>query len=263
MSVNKTNAPVILELLDAGCCYDKNTPVLSGLDLTIREGEAVGLIGANGSGKSTLLGALCGLIPHSGTIRLHGLDLEKNNLPQIRRKTGYLLQDSDSQLFLPTVYDDIAFAPRNYGLNSEAVEAAVDEALSRTGIEHLRLRQNYRLSGGEKRMVCLAVILAMKPGLLLMDEPSNALDPYNRRTLIRLLNQMPETKLIASHDLDLVLETCERVILLDGHSIRADGPAESILSDESLLRECRLELPLSRQDPIPYRAQRAESGQPG
>ena len=257
MTLHDTKNAPILELADVSCFYEKDAPVLAGLNLTVAEGEAVGLIGANGSGKSTLLSALCGLTPHSGTVRLHSLVLDKTNLLQIRRQTGYLLQDSDSQLFLPTVYDDIAFAPRNYGLSSEEVEAAVDEALARTEIAFLKNRQNYRLSGGEKRMVCLAVILAMKPDLVLMDEPSNALDPYNRRTLIRQLNQMSETKLIASHDLDLILETCERVVLLDGHGIRADGPAQSILSDEKLLRECRLELPLSMQSPRPYTARHA------
>ncbi|MBQ9563389.1 MAG: ABC transporter ATP-binding protein [Lachnospiraceae bacterium] len=250
----QTIAPV-LSLEQAGCYYDISHPVLSGLTFAIRKGEAVGLIGANGSGKSTLLDSLCGLTPHTGSMSLHGLSVEKQNLAQIRRRTGYLLQDSDSQLFLPTVYDDIAFAPRNYGLGEETAEAAVDEALERTGIAHLKHRQNYRLSGGEKRMVCLAVVLAMKPELVLMDEPSIALDPYNRRTLIRLLNQMPETKHIASHDLDLVDETCERVILLDDHGIRADGPAAQILQDEALLTSCRLELPLSMQKAIPYREQ--------
>ena len=242
----------ILALENVSCGYEKENPVLRDLTFSLQEGEAVGLIGANGSGKSTLLGTLCGLHPHTGKIRLYSLTLEKNHLEQIRRRTGYLLQDSDSQLFLPTVYDDIAFAPRNYGMSPEEAEAAVDEALSRTGIPHLKHRQNYKLSGGEKRMVCLAVVLAMKPDLVLMDEPSIALDPFNRRTLIRLLNQMPEAKLIASHDLDLVYETCDRVILLDDHKVRADGPAEEILRDEALLTSCRLELPLSLQTITPH-----------
>ena len=245
------NNPMI-ECQDASCYYEKQSPVLAGLSFRVSPGESVGLIGANGSGKSTLLGALCGLIPHEGTMQAAGLPVEKPNFAQIRKKLGYLMQDSDNQLFLPTVYDDVAFAPRNYGLSPEEVDAAVDDALTRAGITHLRERQNYKLSGGEKRMVCLAVILAMKPELVLMDEPSIALDPYNRRTLIGLLNRMPETRLIASHDLDLVLETCGRVILLDDHGIRADGPAEEILSDEALLRECRLELPLSMQRITPY-----------
>ncbi|MBR1758003.1 MAG: ABC transporter ATP-binding protein [Lachnospiraceae bacterium] len=244
---------IVIECQDISCYYEKAKPVLSNLSFAIHEGESVGLIGANGSGKSTLLGALCGLISHEGVMQVAGLSVEKVNLPEIRKKLGYVMQDSDNQLFLPTVYDDIAFAPRNYGLSAEDVERMVTEALRRTGIEHLKDRQNYKLSGGEKRMVCIATILAMQPEIILMDEPSITLDPYNRRTLIQNLQAMPETKLIASHDLDLILETCERVILLDEHGIKADGDAEVILTDEALLKSCRLELPYCYQKVVPLK----------
>ncbi|MDE7327814.1 MAG: energy-coupling factor ABC transporter ATP-binding protein, partial [Lachnospiraceae bacterium] len=152
-----------------------------------------------------------------------------------------------SQLFMPTVYDDIAFAPRNYGLGREEVEKHVDEALERTGIGHLKYKQNYKMSGGEKRMACIAVVLAMHPDVILMDEPTTALDPCNRRTLIHTLNHMQETKLIASHDLDMILETCGRVILLDGEGVKADGCTSRILQDKELLESCRLELPYCLQ----------------
>lgn len=237
---------------NASFAYEKNQPVLSNLNLTIEEGESVGLIGANGCGKSTLLKMLTGLVAHSGSVEIMGMEVEKKNFGQIRRRLGFVFQDSDSQLFMPTVYDDLAFAPRNYGMSKEEVEQAVDEALERTGITHLKMKQNYKMSGGEKRMACIAVVLAMKPEIILMDEPSIALDPYNRRNLIRNLNTLKETKLIASHDLDLILETCDRVILMNQDGIRADGPAEEILSNKELLESCRLELPFCMQ-PIPRR----------
>ena len=227
--------------------YEKSRPVIQNMSFQIREGEAVGLIGANGIGKSTILKMMTGLLEHEGTLRMFGLDVCREHLPEIRKRTGYVFQDSDSQLFMPTVYDDLAFAPRNYGMNREEVEQRVEKALSRTGIEHLKHRQNYKMSGGEKRMACIATILTMEPEVILMDEPSITLDPYNRRLLIRTLNEMKETKIIASHDLDMVLDTCERVILLSPEGIAADGSAEEILRNRELLENCRLELPLCIQ----------------
>ncbi|MCI6732560.1 MAG: energy-coupling factor ABC transporter ATP-binding protein, partial [Lachnospiraceae bacterium] len=199
----------MIQITDASFGYDKEHKIISNLTLSIAEGERVGLIGANGAGKSTLLKMLTGLVGHEGSIRICGLEVEKKNLPEIRKSLGFVFQDSDSQLFMPTVYDDIAFAPRNYGMSKEEVEDRVNEALERTGIAYLKYKENYKMSGGEKRMACIATILAMKPKIILMDEPSIALDPFNRRTLINNLNQLPETKLIASHDLDMILDTCD------------------------------------------------------
>lgn len=245
--MSENEREVQIEAVNASFAYEKNQPVIENLNFQIRKGERVGLIGANGIGKSTILRLLTGLLEHEGSIRMFGMEVCREHLGEIRRRTGYVFQDSDNQLFMPTVYDDLAFAPRNYGMSREEVEQRVDEALMRTGIPHLKYKQNYKMSGGEKRMACIAVILAMKPDVILMDEPSIALDPYNRRTLIRLLNQMQETKLIASHDLDMILETCGRVILLGPEGIRADGPAEEILRDQELLESCRLELPYCLQ----------------
>ena len=236
-----------IEVADASFSYEKEQPVIRNLTFGIRRGEAVGLIGANGVGKSTILKMLTGLLEHEGSVRMFGMEVCREHLSEIRRRTGYVFQDSDNQLFMPTVYDDLAFAPRNYGMSREETNARVDEALERTGITHLKHRQNYKMSGGEKRMACIAVVLAMQPDIILMDEPSIALDPYNRRTLIRTLNQMPETKLIASHDLDMILETCGRVILMGTEGNRADGDAEEILKDRKLLESCRLELPFCLQ----------------
>ena len=146
----------VIECRDMSCYYEKTSPVLSHISFAIRAGESIGLIGANGSGKSTLFGALCGLISHEGVIEIAGLPVEKSRLAQIRSKLGYVMQDSDNQLFMPTVYDDIAFAPRNYGLSPEAADARVNEALNRVGITHLKDRQNYKLSGGEKNLAAIA-----------------------------------------------------------------------------------------------------------
>lgn len=237
----------MIQITDASFGYDKEHKIISNLNLSITEGERVGLIGANGAGKSTLLKMLTGLVGHEGSIRICGLEVEKKNLPEIRKSLGFVFQDSDSQLFMPTVYDDIAFAPRNYGMSKEEVEDRVNEALERTGIAYLKYKENYKMSGGEKRMACIATILAMKPKIILMDEPSIALDPFNRRTLINNLNQLPETKLIASHDLDMILDTCDRVIVMDKEGIRADGPVDAIMHDQELLESCHLELPLRYQ----------------
>ena len=218
------------------------TQVLRGLSFSIRDGEQVGLLGANGAGKSTLMKAALGLVPYTGSITVDGLPVTRENLPAVRRKLGYVLQDADNQMFMPTVLDDMLFGPMNYGLSRAEAERQADETLASLHMEHLKLR--HKMSGGEKRMAAIAVILAMKPDMLFMDEPSTALDPRNRRTLINVLRARPETKLIASHDLDLVLETCRRVLLIADGALAADGPAQELLRDKALLEATGLELPL-------------------
>lgn len=198
--------------------YPGERTILNGLSFSVSEGEQVGLIGANGAGKSTLMKAALGLITVSGTITIDGLEMNRDNLADIRRRLGYVLQDSDNQMFMPTVFED-------------------------------------KLSGGEKRMAAIATILAMQPKIMLMDEPSTALDPKNRRTLIRTLNALPVTKIIATHDLDLVLETCDRVLLLHDGQIAADGPAGEILRDRALLEQHSLELPFCLAG-VPERAKK-------
>ncbi len=220
------------------------TQVLRGLSFSIRDGEQVGLLGANGAGKSTLMKAALGLVPYTGSITVDGLPVTRENLPAVHRKLGYVLQDADNQMFMPTVLDDMLFGPMNYGLSRAEAERQADETLASLHMEHLKLRHNHKTSGGEKRMAAIAVILAMKPDMLFMDEPSTALDPRNRRTLINVLRARPETKLIASHDLDLVLETCRRVLLIADGALAADGPAQELLRDKALLEANGLELPL-------------------
>ena len=226
--------------------YEKGLPVLKNICFHATAGESIGLVGANGAGKSTLLKILVGLeLSFQGSVSMTGFDLSKKNLPQIRQKTGYVFQDSNSQLFLSNVYEDVAFAPRNYGLAESEVEKRVNTALDQVHLSSLKNKQIYKLSGGEKKLAAIATILSMAPEIILMDEPSAALDPRNRRNLIHILNELPQTKLIASHDLDFILDTCSRVILLSHGEIIADGTADEILRDQILLEAHSLELPLS------------------
>ncbi len=234
----------MIEFRHVDFSYEKDRPVLRDLSFCIEKGESVGLIGANGAGKSTVMKLLLGLLtPTSGEILVDGIRVEKKTLPEIRRKLGFVLQNSDNQMFMPTVYEDMIFAPLNYGLSREEAEKRVDAVLRKLGLEELKHRHNHRISGGEKRMAAIATILAMEPEAVLMDEPSSALDPYNRRLVINTIRELPQTKLITSHDLDMILDTCGRVILLSGGCLAADGPADTILRDRALLEAHRMELP--------------------
>ena len=235
----------MIEFQNVSFAYEKGRPVLQDLSFRIERGEAVGLIGANGAGKSTLMKLLLGLLQGEGKILVDGVEVRRDTLAGIRRKLGFVLQNSDNQMFMPTVYEDMIFGPLNYMVSREEADRRVDEVLARLDLQALKHRHNHRISGGEKRMAAIATILAMEPEAILMDEPTSALDPYNRRIVINTIRELPQTKLITSHDLDMILDTCERVILLsDGH-IAADGPADKILRDRALLEANHMELPLS------------------
>lgn len=236
-----------IECKDVSFSYEKGREVLHHVDLSVGHGRSVGLIGANGAGKSTLLKLFVGLLTdYEGSILVQGQPVKKKDLAGIRKKMGYVFQDSDSQLFMSTVYEDVAFGPRNYGCSEQETEQRVTEALRKVHIEDLRDRQIYRMSGGQKKLASIATILSMQPEIILYDEPTIALDPRNRRNIIRILNEMPETKIIASHDLDMILDTCEETILLAEGSVVCQGNTEEILGDQALLEEHGLELPLSR-----------------
>lgn len=237
----------MIEFKNVSFSYEKSYPVLEDISFRIGDGESVGLIGANGAGKSTLMKILLGLLPYEGEVSVDGVAVEKKNLAQLRRKMGYVLQDSDNQMFMPTVYEDMIFAPRNYGMTKQEADDRVDEVLQQLGLEELKHRYNHKISGGEKRMAAIATILTMKPEIIIMDEPSTALDPVNRRTVINTVNGLEMTKLIASHDLDMILDTCDRVILLHNGAIAADGTADEILRDKQLLEQHRMELPFCLQ----------------
>ena len=234
-----------ISMQDVSFGYERDRQILKRVSLEMGAQESIGIIGANGAGKSTLLKLLVGLYTgFEGRIRVAGIPVEKRTLPQIREKTGYVFQDSDSQLFMATVYDDVAFAPRSYGFSEEEVSRRVERALGMVNIPHLKERHTYRLSGGEKKLASIATILSLDPDIILMDEPSVALDPKNRRNLIHILNGFSQLKVIASHDLDFVMDTCQRVILLNNGQVVRDGKAGEILKDEDLLLDNALELPL-------------------
>ena len=233
----------MIEFRDVSFSYERGTPVLEHLSFRIEAGETVGLIGANGAGKSTIMKLLLGLISGEGEVLVDGTPVQKTTLAEIRRKLGFVLQNSDHQMFMPTVYEDMMFAPLNYGVARDEAEKRVDAVLRQLGVEELKHRHNHRISGGEKRMAAIATILAMEPDAILMDEPTAALDPYNRRIVINTIRDLQQTQLITSHDLDMILDTCERVILLSDGKIVADGAAETILRDKALLEAHHLELP--------------------
>ena len=235
----------MIEFENVSFSYEDGRPVLQELSFSIARGESVGLIGANGAGKTTVMKILLGLLPCQGRVLVDGREVSRKNLSEIRRKLGFVLQNSDNQMFMPTVYEDMLFGPLNYGLPRQEAEARVDAVLEKLGLRELGHRYNHKISGGEKRMAAIATVLAMEPEAILMDEPTSALDPCNRRLVIRTIRQLPQTKVITSHDLDMILDTCGRVILLSGGRIVADGPAEVILRDRALLEANRMELPLS------------------
>ncbi len=233
---------------DVTFAYPDGTAALRGVSFRIHHGESVGLVGANGAGKSTLLLHLPGiLLPSSGHVRVGDWPVTAKTLPQVRRSLGMVFQDPDDQLFMPTVGDDVAFGPLNLGLPSDEVEARVAGALERVGATHLRQRPPYKLSGGEKRAAAIASVLSMSPDILVMDEPSANLDPASRRRLIALLRSFEHTKIVATHDLDLVQDVCTRTIVLRDGRVAADGPTAEVLGDDALLGGCHLERPLRMQ----------------
>jgi cobalt/nickel transport system ATP-binding protein len=238
----------LVSMEDVHYRYPDGTAALRGASFTLHHGESVGLVGANGAGKSTVLLLLAGvLFPAQGTVRVGDWPVSPATLARVRRALGMVFQDPDDQLFLPTVEDDVAFGPIHQGLPPEEVRTRVEAALSRVGALHLRRRPPHRLSGGEKRAVAIATVLAMRPDVLVMDEPSSNLDPAARRALIGQLRDFEHTKIVASHDLDLVYDVCRRTIVLDGGTVAADGPTAEILARPDLLARARLEAPLRLQ----------------
>lgn len=238
----------IVELKDVYFLYPDGMEALKGISFKIFHGESVGIAGANGAGKTTLLLNLSAhLIPTKGEISIGDVPLSKKTGQEVRKKVGFVFQRPDDQLFMPTVYEDVAFGPINLGLSQEKVDERVGDALEMVGCLQLSNRPPHRLSEGQKRAVTIATVMAMKPDILVMDEPASSLDPRSRRQLINLLKGFKHTKIIASHDLDLILDVCERCIIIQGGKIVADGLSEEILLNEKLLEENNLELPLSRQ----------------
>lgn len=235
----------IIEIKDLNYSYPDGTTALGGVSLDIFENESIGLIGPNGAGKSTLLLHLNGIFRGNNHIKILGREINNENLCFVRSKVGLVFQDPDNQLFMPTVFDDVAFGPLNMGVAKKEVISAVDSALEEVDMLYAKRRPSHHLSFGEKKRISLATVLSMNLEILALDEPSSNLDPKHRRCLINLLKSFNLTKIIATHDLDLVLETCSRVILLDKGSVVAEGEAFEVLSNKSLLEAHSLELPAS------------------
>lgn len=239
----------IVQATDLAFTYPDGTVGLAGVSFRITHGESVALVGANGAGKSTLLMHLNGcLLADRGTMQVGDWPVTKKTTAAIRRSVGMVFQDSDDQLFTPTVFEDVAFGPMNLGLSIDEVRPVVEEALARVDAAHLKDRPPYKLSLGEKRRAAIAAVLAMNPDILVMDEPSSSLDPRSRRELIGLLKTFEHTKIIATHDLDMALELCPRTIVLGRGKVLADGPTPEIFANDELLAQSRLEKPLSMQN---------------
>jgi energy-coupling factor transporter ATP-binding protein EcfA2 len=245
-----------IEVRDLRFRYHDGVEALRGVSFSIAEGECVGLIGPNGAGKSTLLLHLNGILPgqFDGTPSTFvlGQPISDANVETVRRNVGMLFQDPDDQLFCPTVFEDVAFGPQQFGLAEPDIATRVRAALSKVGLTGFEKRSPHHLSRGEKRRLCLAGVLACEPRMLVLDEPMSDLDPRGRRELKTLLRQIPATKIIASHDLELVVELCPRAILLDQGAVVSDGPTAYLLNDEPLMLAHGLERPHILQHHHPH-----------
>jgi cobalt/nickel transport system ATP-binding protein len=229
--------------------FDDATPALVDVSLQVSEGECVALLGANGAGKSTLLLHIAGLLPEPGSghgegeVVLFDERMRPESIHGARRRVGLLFQDPDDQLFCPTVGEDVAFGPRQLGLRGPELGACVAKSLTEVGLSGYEARLPHRLSGGEKKRVALAGLLAYDPQILILDEPTSGLDPRARRQLITIVEGLKTTRLLATHDLALAAETCSRTILLDAGRIVADGPTWQLLTDDDLMSHHGLETP--------------------
>ena len=232
-----------LKVVELNYSYPDKPDVLKDINISVKSGEKVGLIGPNGAGKTTFFLSICGVLkPSKGEVFV--LDKPVKN-GDFNPKIGMVLQNPDDQLFCPSVYDDVAFGPQNMGLSRAEIEKRVDDALSAVGCRDLAQRPPHHLSGGEKRMVSIAGVLAMRPELVIYDEPSANLGMRSRRRVINLLQASTQTILISSHDLELILEVCDRVIMLDNGQIVADGNPREIMSDDQLMKAHGQEKPHS------------------
>lgn len=229
--------------------YPDGTPALSGASLDVYHNECLGLVGPNGAGKSTLLLHLNGLLQGRGRIKVLGLDLDEGNLSTVRRKVGLVFQDPEDQLFMPTLYEDVGYGPRNLGLKGKELEAVIEGALAAVGLEDKKKQLSYHLSLGEKKRAAIAAILSMRPEIFILDEPTSNLDPRSRRAIIGILKSLKTTQIVASHDLEFLLEVAGRVALLDKGKVIAQGEPRELFSDRTLMEGHGLEVPYSLRRP--------------
>ncbi|NLG99239.1 MAG: ATP-binding cassette domain-containing protein [Chloroflexi bacterium] len=235
---------VAVEVKDLSYTYPDGLTALHGVSMELCQGDKVALVGPNGAGKSTLLLHLNGILEKQhGVIRICGVELTKKTASRVRAMVGLVFQSPDDQLFSPTVFDDVAFGPIYQGLTPAEIQQRVTDALRLVHMEDYAKRVSHHLSVGEKKRIAMASVLSMQPSILVLDEPSAGLDPRARRALINLLAELPQTMLIATHDLPLVRDLLPRTIIMDGGRIAADGPTRSILADRALLEAHGLEMP--------------------
>jgi cobalt transport protein ATP-binding subunit len=233
-----------LRVIDLHFAYPDGQVALAGAHLTVQPGERVAVLGPNGAGKTTLVLHLNGILtPSRGVVEVAGLPVEQPHLREVRRRVGIVFQDPDDQLFMPTVRDDVAFGPANLGVTGDALDRQVALALDAVGMGHAADRAPHHLSFGERRRVAIATVLAMRPELLVLDEPTSNLDPAARRELSAVLAPLPQAVVVVTHDLPYALELCPRAVILDAGRIVADGPTVDLLGDPELLAAHRLELP--------------------
>lgn len=236
-------APV-LELHDVRYRYPDGTAALDGVDLRVEDGESLALLGPNGAGKSTLLLHLNGVLrPTGGTVAVEGVPLSDETVRAIRARVGLVFQDPDDQLFMTTLYDDVAFGPLNAGLSRDEVDESVHRALHAVGLAEAASRPAQHLSFGQRKRAALATVLSMAPPVLVLDEPTSNLDPRARREMIALLRSLPATKVLATHDMALAAELCGRAIVIDAGRVVADGSMDEIMADSALLEAHGLESP--------------------
>lgn len=237
------HAPVV-ELRGVSYAYPDGRRALCDVDLTVHRGERVALLGPNGAGKTTLVLHLNGILtPDRGTVRVEGMPTVGGDMLEIRRRVGIVFQDPDDQLFMPTVREDVAFGPANLGLRGAELEARVEQALAAVGMAEVADRPPHHLSFGQRRRVAVATVLAMRPSILVLDEPSSNLDPAGRRELAEVLRSLDVTILMVTHDLPYAWELCPRSVVLDDGRVVADRATDALLTDDDLLRAHRLELP--------------------
>jgi cobalt/nickel transport system ATP-binding protein len=234
----------VLEMHKVAYAYPDGHQALFGVDLHVHRGEKIALLGPNGAGKTTLVLHVNGILfPGAGSVRIAGMDVNKENLKAIRAKVGVVFQDPDDQLFMPTVRDDVAFGPSNMGIVGDELAKTVAEALAAVGMSEFADRSPQHLSFGQRRRVAIATVLAMKPEILVLDEPSSNLDPAARREIAEILESLDITMLMVTHDLPYALELCDRSVILSAGTIVADRATYDLLTDDALIKQHRLELP--------------------
>jgi cobalt/nickel transport system ATP-binding protein len=238
--------PEAIEIKDFSYYYPDGTAALREINLNIQQGQKVVLIGPNGAGKSTLLLAMAGFIKGTGKVYIDSVEINKKNLKKIRSSIGSCLEDPDDQLFMPTLFDDVAFGPLNMGLSPEDVKSSVSQALKTVGLSEMADKAPHHLSAGQKRAAAIATILAMNPKIITFDEPDGSLDPRHRTNLLTLLNGLSQTLVIATCNMDFASRIADRAILIDDGRIITDGPANKIMLDSNLMAKHGLEVPTNK-----------------